>query len=111
MIARLLNQTVTIGVYYQYGLTIVENWLLLCKLVELSFLRVYNKTVSGTKNKIHGQRMSHKKEVILMRCPDCGKDVRYNREYCPNCSAELCGRKDAPTHLTRHASLLWGMVR
>ena len=46
-----------------------------------------------------------------MRCPDCKKDVRYNREYCPNCGAELCGRRDVATHLTRHASLLWGMVR
>jgi len=24
-----------------------------------------------------------------MLCPDCQKDVKYNRVYCPHCSGEL----------------------
>ncbi len=24
-----------------------------------------------------------------MVCPDCKKDVKYNRIYCPHCSGEL----------------------
>jgi len=29
------------------------------------------------------------KEVEIMICPDCKKDVRYNRIYCPHCGGEL----------------------
>lgn len=25
----------------------------------------------------------------MMKCPDCKKDVGFNREYCPHCSGEL----------------------
>ena len=46
--------------------------------------------LNGTKNKVLGQNMSRqKKEVNLMICPDCRKDVKFNRLYCPHCSGEL----------------------
>jgi len=28
----------------------------------------------------------------MKKCPDCGKDVQYGREYCQHCSAALFGK-------------------
>jgi len=28
----------------------------------------------------------------MKRCPDCGKEVQYGREYCQHCSAALFGK-------------------
>ena len=27
-----------------------------------------------------------------MRCPDCHVEVKFQREYCPHCSAQLFGK-------------------
>lgn len=41
------------------------------------------------------------KEVKAMICPDCKKDVRYNRVYCPHCGGELTAvnKKDLSTYI------------
>ena len=28
----------------------------------------------------------------MKRCPDCGREVRYGREYCQHCSAAIFGK-------------------
>jgi hypothetical protein len=35
-----------------------------------------------------------------MRCPDCKKEVGYNKLYCPHCSAELFDSKEKLTNVT-----------
>lgn len=35
-----------------------------------------------------------------MICPDCKKDVKYNRVYCPHCSGELVNRNRRPVEVS-----------
>jgi predicted amidophosphoribosyltransferase len=37
-----------------------------------------------------------------MKCPDCKKEVGFNKDYCPHCSGELFNRRgqgSAPARL------------
>jgi predicted amidophosphoribosyltransferase len=41
-----------------------------------------------------------------MKCPDCRAEVKFQREYCPHCSAPLFGRSKLRTELKREADVM-----
>lgn len=47
------------------------------------------KVKAGQKIRYLDRKSPVSKEVKTMLCPDCKKDVKYNRVYCPHCSADL----------------------